>query len=72
MCTREEGASAHTGVRRVRVSAMEQRETKIRRGESRKDTGRAFLDTHGHGGAPREKKQHDQQAKKTAKTIPTV
>jgi len=68
MCTREEGASAHTGVRRVRVSAMEQRETKIRRGEAWEDTGRALLDTHDHGGAPKDKKQHEQQTKKTAKT----
>ena len=72
MCGHYEGASAHTGVGRVRVSGVEQRETTSRRGEAWKDTGRALLDTHGHGGAPREKKQHDQQAKKTSKTTPTV
>ena len=52
----------------MRVSGVEQGETTSRRGEAWEDTGRALLDTHGHGGAPKDKKQHEQQTKKTAKT----
>ena len=76
MCTREEGASAHTGVRRVRVSAVEQRETKIRRVSHGRTQGGHFwtrMVTEGHqeqksnttNRPKRQQKQPQQRNKKT-------